>query len=82
MPDQYRETDREILIEVRGLVAQLVDTSRDHEARIRMTERDVADMRTSKREQDAATRRLLGWGMLLAAIGGALGHILMQTVKI
>jgi hypothetical protein len=28
-----------------------------------------------------ATRRTLGWGMLLAAMAGAFGHLAMQTLK-
>ena len=74
-------SSRDILIEVRGLVKQLVESRDDHEIRLRATERDLADVRTTRKEQSEYTRRVLGWGMFLAAIAGAFGHLVMQTMK-
>lgn len=82
MPERERESERDILIDLRGMVARLVESRDDHETRLRKVEGDIADTRSSKREQEAATRRLIGWGMLLAAMGGAFGHLVMQAIKL
>ena len=81
MPERERESDRDILIDLRGMVFRLVESRDDHESRLRKVEGDIADTRTSKREQDASIRRLIGWGMLLAAMAGAFGHLAMQTIN-
>ena len=76
----FGASSRDILIEVRGMVKQLVESRDDHEARIRAAEKDVADLRTTKREQAEATRRVLAWGMFLAAVAGAFGHVIVQAI--
>ena len=80
MPDnRYQESDRDILIELRGMVQRLVESRDDHESRIRSNEKEVADMRSSKREQNEATRRLLAWGMFLAALAGGFGNAIVKA---
>lgn len=73
-------TSRDILIEVRGLVKQLVESRDDHEARIRTNEKEVADIRSEKRSQSEATRRLIAWGMFLAAMAGGFGNAIVKAV--
>lgn len=79
---ELRGSSRDILIEVRGLVKQLVESRDDHESRIRANEKETADLRSSKREQNEATRRLLAWGMFLAAMAGAFGNGIMRAIGI
>lgn len=74
-------SDRDILIDVRGMVKQLADSRDDHETRIRANEKEVAEMKTSKREQSEQMRRILGWGMFLAAIAGAFGDLFMKAIQ-
>jgi hypothetical protein len=78
--DELSGSSRDILIEVRGLVKQLVESRDDHETRIRVNEKEVADLRTSKREQAEQTRRLLAWGMLLAAAAGGFGNLIAKAL--
>lgn len=74
-------SSRDILIEVRGLVKQLVESRDDHEHRIRKTETELADVRTTRREQSESTRRLIGWGMLLAAMAGGFGNFIVKALS-
>jgi len=74
-------SSRDILIEVRGLVKQLVESRDDHETRIRSNERDVAAIQTQRQSQEDSTKRLIMWGMFLAAMAGAFGNGIMKAIS-
>ena len=70
---------RDMLIEVRADVKALIRSRDDHESRLRATERAITEMESVTREQAAATRRVLGWGMLLAAMAGGIGNFILRA---
>lgn len=83
MPDTETlgTSSRDILIEVRGLVRQLIESRDDHEIRLRANEKSTQTLQDEKRTEREATRRLIGWGMFLAAMAGGFGNAIMKALS-
>ena len=82
MPEDFGGSSRDILIEVRGLVKQLVESREDHESRIRTAEESITTIKATTAESQAASGRTLKWGMFLAAMAGAFGNGIMRALGI
>jgi len=82
MPEELTggNSSRDILIEVRGLVKQLVESKDDHEIRIRLAEESITTMKATSAEAQAANGRTLKIGMVLAALAGAFGNAIMKLL--
>ncbi len=76
----FGASSRDILIEVRGLVKQLVESREDHESRIRSAEESLTTMKATTAEAQAASGRTLKWGMFLAAMAGGFGNAIVKLL--
>ena len=80
MTDTQLQELRDIMLDVRKDVASLVKSRDDHETRLRLAEASLLVIEATSKESAAAARRVLGWGMLLAAIAGGFGNFVVRAM--
>ena len=79
-PNGADRSSRDILISIEGNVKRLLERADDHEARIRRNESDITTIQAAAAAREADGKRMLGWGMFLAAIGGGFGNLLAKAL--
>jgi len=79
-PSGADRSSRDILISIEGNVKRLVERADDHEARIRRNETDITTIQAAAAARESDGKRMLGWGMFLAAIGGGFGNFIAKAI--